>query len=99
MSAQPDVTALMLTIGEPTFERARQSVLRQTHPVSDIVVEGATTVTVNGQPHAITHDWQFGGIRAHGSCNGRPFTAQAERHGLWLKSPCTAGDNSSGLNR
>lgn len=38
MSARPDVTALMLTIGEPTFERARESVLRQTHPVRDIVV-------------------------------------------------------------
>jgi len=38
MSAQPAVTAVMLTIGEPTFERARASVLRQTHPVSDIVV-------------------------------------------------------------
>ncbi len=38
MSARPEVTALMLTIGEPTFERARASVLRQTHPVRDIVV-------------------------------------------------------------
>lgn len=33
-----DVTAVMLTIGEPTFERARESVRRQTHPVSDVVV-------------------------------------------------------------
>lgn len=33
-----DVTAVMLTIGEPTFERARESVLRQTHPVRDVVV-------------------------------------------------------------
>jgi len=53
-------------------------------PVS-IAVDGATTVTVNGRTYAITNDWQFGGIRAHGSCNGRPFTAQAERHGLWLR--------------
>ena len=57
----------------------------QTHVPVTIAVEGATTVTVNGRPYAITHDWQFGGIRAQGSCNGRPFTAQAERHGLWLR--------------
>ncbi len=50
-----------------------------------ITVEGAIIVSVNGQQYGISHDWQFGGIRAHGSCNGRPFTAQAERHGLWLR--------------
>ena len=42
-------------------------------------------VTVNGRHYAIHHDWQFGGIRAQGLCNGLPFTAQAERHGLWLR--------------
>ena len=42
-------------------------------------------VTVNGRHYAIHHDWQFGGIRAQGLCNSRPFTAQAERHGLWLR--------------
>jgi biotin carboxylase/catechol 2,3-dioxygenase-like lactoylglutathione lyase family enzyme len=30
-------------------------------------------------------DWQFGGIRARGTCNGKPFTAQVERHGLWIR--------------
>jgi propionyl-CoA carboxylase alpha chain len=30
-------------------------------------------------------DWRFGGIRAQGNCNGEPFTAQVERHGLWLR--------------
>ena len=29
--------------------------------------------------YAIDSDWQFGGIRASGTCNGRPFTAQVER--------------------
>jgi hypothetical protein len=38
MNGGSQVTAVMLTIGEPTFERARQSVLRQTYPVADIVV-------------------------------------------------------------
>jgi propionyl-CoA carboxylase alpha chain len=53
-------------------------------PVS-VTVDGATTVVVNGRHYAIDNDWQFGGIRATGHCNGRPFTAQAERHGLWLR--------------
>ena len=53
-------------------------------PVS-MTVDGATTVTVNSSCYVINHDWQFGGIRAHGLCNGQPFTAQAERHGLWLR--------------
>jgi propionyl-CoA carboxylase alpha chain len=53
-------------------------------PVS-ISVEGATVVSVAGRSYAIESNWQFGGIRAVGSCNGRPFTAQVERHGLWLR--------------
>jgi len=53
-------------------------------PVS-INVEGITTVTVAGREYAVDSNWQFGGIRATGSCNGRPFTAQVERHGLWLQ--------------
>jgi len=44
------------------------------------------TVKVEGRPaYAITTDWRFGGIRATGSCNGHPFTAQVERHGLWMR--------------
>jgi propionyl-CoA carboxylase alpha chain len=53
-------------------------------PVS-IEVERATVVTVNGHSYAIDSQWHFGGIRATGSCNGRSFTAQVERHGLWLR--------------
>ena len=45
----------------------------------------AITVEMGNKHYAIDNDWQFGGIRAHGSCNGRPFTAQVERHGLWLR--------------
>jgi propionyl-CoA carboxylase alpha chain len=47
--------------------------------------DGATVVTVGERRYAISADWQFGGIRAHGHCNDRPFTAQVERHGLWLR--------------
>jgi propionyl-CoA carboxylase alpha chain len=55
------------------------------HVPVTIGVDGANTVTVGGHPYAIAKDWSFGGIRASGSCNGRPFTAQVERHGLWLR--------------
>ena len=40
---------------------------------------------MGGRTYAIDSHWQFGGIRASGSCNGQPFTAQVERHGLWLR--------------
>ena len=44
------------------------------------------TVKVEGRPpYAIHTDLSFGGIRAAGSCNGQPFTAQVERQGLWYR--------------
>ncbi len=49
---------------------------------------GALTVQVGGaggRTYAVAKDWTFGGIRASGSCNGRPFTAQIEREGLWTR--------------
>ncbi len=42
-------------------------------------------VTVGERQYAIANDWTFRDIRASGSCNGKPFTAQVERHGLWLR--------------
>ncbi len=45
----------------------------------------AITVAMGGKQYAIVNDWQFGGIRAQGLCNGQPFTAQVERHGLWVR--------------
>ncbi len=50
-----------------------------------IEAERTTVVQVEGRSYAIDSQWQFGGIRASGSCNGKPFTAQVERHGLWLR--------------
>ncbi len=44
---------------------------------------GAVTVVVGGRSLAIRFDWQFGSIRIHGQCDGRDFTAQVERQGLW----------------
>jgi propionyl-CoA carboxylase alpha chain len=45
---------------------------------------GALTVTVEGKPYDLAKDWRIGGARATGTCNGRPFTAQVERHGVWI---------------
>ncbi len=57
-----------------------------THVPVRIEVDGGTAkVAVRGRAYAIDSDWRFGGIRAQGRCNGRPFTAQVERHGLWLR--------------
>jgi propionyl-CoA carboxylase alpha chain len=50
-----------------------------------IEVEGATRVEIGGREYALKASWQFGGIRAHGTCNGKPFTAQLERHGQWIR--------------
>ncbi len=50
-----------------------------------IEVEGATRVEIDGREYALKASWQFGGIRARGTCNGKPFTAQLERHGLWIR--------------
>ncbi len=55
------------------------------HVPVHIQVDSSITVTVGGQTYVITGEWRFGGIRANGTCNGRSFTAQVERHGLWLR--------------
>ena len=44
-----------------------------------------TTVLLRGKTYAINTDWDFGGIRASGHCNGKPITAQIERDGLWTR--------------
>jgi propionyl-CoA carboxylase alpha chain len=46
---------------------------------------GQITVQVGDKRYVVAQDWTFGGIRASGSCNGRPFTAQIEREGLWTR--------------
>ncbi len=50
-----------------------------------VVLNGSTQVTVNGKTYAISKEWSFNTILATGSCNGRPFTAQIERQGLWYR--------------
>ena len=51
-----------------------------------IRTNGHVTITVEGgKTYALAKDWSFGGIRATGTCNGLPFTAQVERQGLWYR--------------
>ena len=52
------------------------------HPVTVDAGDGLR-VAVGDKPYAIEIDWRMGGIRATGRCNGKPFTAQIERDGLW----------------
>jgi propionyl-CoA carboxylase alpha chain len=56
------------------------------HRYHDVTVHtnGSVRVTVGGRVYDLTKDWRFGGITASGLCNGRPFTAQIERTGLWI---------------
>jgi propionyl-CoA carboxylase alpha chain len=50
-----------------------------------VQANGQLVVSVGEKIYAIDKDWSFGGIRAAGSCNGKPFVAQMERQGLWLR--------------
>ena len=51
-------------------------------------------VTVGGRQYAIANDWTFRDIRASGTCNGKPFTAQIERHrpvaAAWCTTACSS---------
>jgi propionyl-CoA carboxylase alpha chain len=53
------------------------------HPVTVRSDGGGLRVDLGAQTYTLDSDWRFGGIRATGTCNGRSFTAQIERHGLW----------------
>ncbi|HET9645006.1 MAG TPA: acetyl-CoA carboxylase biotin carboxylase subunit [Burkholderiaceae bacterium] len=55
----------------------------QYRPVK-LQMNGSLSVTVDGRRYDIAKDWRFGTIRASGTYNGRPFTAQIERHGVWV---------------
>ena len=44
---------------------------------------GSTLVSIGDKRYDISGDWRFGASRIQGQCNGQPFTAQFERHGMW----------------
>ncbi len=53
------------------------------HPITLRPDGHAVQVTLGDKTYLIASDWQFGDVRASGRCNGRLFTAQVERQGLW----------------
>ncbi len=55
------------------------------HVPVGIHADGVTSIDVAGRVYSVANDWQFGGIRCSGSCNGQAFTAQVERQGLWYR--------------
>ena len=75
-------------IGEQFVAVIKGSAGRHRHLPLRIEVAPATgplKVTLGGKPYVLDMDWDFGGIRAIGTCNGQPFTAQLERHGSWYR--------------
>ena len=52
-------------------------------PVTLSVAGDVVTVRVAECDYRIAFDWHFGSIRVSGETNGRKFTAQVERQGLW----------------
>jgi propionyl-CoA carboxylase alpha chain len=74
-----------VTIGDEFVVVVKGQRGEHVHVPVTVEAERATVVNVDGRSYAIDSHWQFGGIRASGSSNGRPFTAQVERHGLWLR--------------
>ena len=40
--------------------------------------------TVGGRRYAFELDWVYGSVLVAGTCDGKPFEAQVERHDLWL---------------
>jgi len=58
---------------------------KHVHRPVQVHADTMMTVTVGERQYAIANDWTFRNIRASGTCNGKPFTAQVERHGLWLR--------------
>jgi propionyl-CoA carboxylase alpha chain len=74
-------------IGEDFVAVVKAGDGQHAHVPLRIVTDGALEVDVEigGRTYAVRNDWRFGGIRAQGTCNGRPFTAQVERNGLWIR--------------
>jgi propionyl-CoA carboxylase alpha chain len=57
----------------------------QRHVPVTVTAADDTRVTVGTREYVFDKGWQFGGIRVGGRCDGRPFVAQLERLGVWLR--------------
>ena len=58
---------------------------RHRHQPVQVRSNGSVQVTVGERRYDLAKDWNFGSIRASGTCNGAPFTAQIERDGVWTR--------------
>jgi propionyl-CoA carboxylase alpha chain len=74
-----------MRIGEDFVAIVKGEAGAHEHVPVTIRATGGLVVTVRDKTYEITKDWVFGGIRAQGRCNDRPFTAQIEREGLWTR--------------
>ncbi|HKX94584.1 MAG TPA: acetyl/propionyl/methylcrotonyl-CoA carboxylase subunit alpha, partial [Methylibium sp.] len=54
-------------------------------PLTVEATNGSIDVTIAGRRYALTGSWLYRGVRAIGQCNGRPFAAQVERDGVWIR--------------
>jgi propionyl-CoA carboxylase alpha chain len=75
-------------IGEAFVVVVKAEAGQHRHVPVKLEAQGQITVQVGGEggkTYTVANDWAFGGIRASGRCNGRPFTAQIEREGLWTR--------------
>ena len=74
-----------LVIGEDFVVAVKGEQGRHTYLPVRIKSDSAINVTLGSKCYVISSDWRLGDIRAIGVCNGQPFTAQLERHGLWQR--------------
>jgi propionyl-CoA carboxylase alpha chain len=72
-------------IGEDYVVLVKGQEGRHVEHVAKVTSNGAVTVMVGDRCYELEKAWRIGAIRAHGSCNGRPFTAQIERQGVWIR--------------
>jgi propionyl-CoA carboxylase alpha chain len=77
-----------VSIGRDFVAVVRGQAGREEHwplQINDAKESGVYDVQLDGRTYAVALDWSFGSIRASGQVNGRPYTAQIERQGLWLR--------------
>ncbi len=53
---------------------------KENHPVIARPINGGYYVEYEGRPYEILSDWKLGETLFTGTCNGKPFTLQVERH-------------------
>ncbi len=72
-------------IGEDYVVLVKGQAGQHTERPVKVTQNGALVVTVGSKRYELAKDWRFGTIRATGTFNGQRFTAQIERHGVWIR--------------